>query len=189
MNEENVSIEIGAAASEETELFAFNEGEAPLEETSEEPFFNEGAELLEKGAEASTEIDEVAALKEELEALRAQLKAREEEERATMRMNAELSEFEEYFPEVKLASIPDEIWEKVKGGASLSASFALFKRREELKNKKISDLNTKNRKMSAGSIAGGEGEKYFSPSEVKKMTPAQVKSNYDRIIESMRHWN
>lgn len=189
MNEENVSIEMGEAVTEETELLAFGDGEVPLEEASEEPFLNEDVELPEEDSEKSAEADEVAALKEELEALRAQLKAREEEERATLRMNAELFEFEEYFPEVELASIPDEIWKKVKSGASLSASFALFKRREELKNKRISDLNTKNRKMSAGSIAGGEGEKYFSPSEVKRMTPEQVKSNYDRILESMRHWN
>lgn len=30
--------------------------------------------------------------------------------------------------------------------------------------------------------------KYLSPSEVKKMTPREVKENYDLIIESMRRW-
>ena len=43
--------------------------------------------------------------------------------------------------------------------------------------------------MSAGSLASDEGEKYYSPSEVKKMSPAQVRANYDDIIESMRHWH
>lgn len=186
MNEEKLSVEMGEPVSEEMRE---SDIDAPLEEVSEESILDEMDKILEEGGKESPETDEVAALKEELESLRAQLKAREEEERAVLRMNIELSEFEEYFPEVELASIPDEIWEKVKGGASLSASYALFKRREELKSKRISDLNTKNRKMSAGSIAGGEVEKYFSPSEVKRMTPAQVKSNYDRILESMRHWN
>ena len=31
--------------------------------------------------------------------------------------------------------------------------------------------------------------KYFTPSEVKKMTPREVKENYDDIVESMKGWN
>ena len=133
--------------------------------------------------------EEILALRAEIENLRAQLVAREQEEKIKTRMNTELAEFEEYFPEVALEQIPDEVWEKVKGGASLSASYSLFKRKKELESKKVRDLNEKNRKMSAGSVAGGDGEKYFSPAEVKRMTSAQVKNNYDRILESMRHWN
>jgi hypothetical protein len=62
-------------------------------------------------------------------------------------------------------------------------------RKIELEKKKISDFNENNRRMSTGSLLQGDGEKYYSPSEVKKMTPAQVKSHYDEIVESMRHWN
>ena len=54
---------------------------------------------------------------------------------------------------------------------------------------RIRDVNIKNRKMSAGAVSQGDGEKYYSPSEVKRMTPAQVKKHYDEIVESMRHWN
>lgn len=31
-------------------------------------------------------------------------------------------------------------------------------------------------------------EKYFTPSEVRKMTPKEVKENYDLIIQSMKRW-
>jgi hypothetical protein len=31
-------------------------------------------------------------------------------------------------------------------------------------------------------------EKYLTPSDVRKMTPQEVKENYDLIIESMRRW-
>lgn len=31
-------------------------------------------------------------------------------------------------------------------------------------------------------------EKYFTPSEVRKMTPKEVKENYDLIIQSMKYW-
>jgi hypothetical protein len=31
-------------------------------------------------------------------------------------------------------------------------------------------------------------EKYLTPSEVRKMTPKEVKENYDLIVESMKYW-
>jgi hypothetical protein len=31
-------------------------------------------------------------------------------------------------------------------------------------------------------------EKYLTPSEVRKMTPKEVKENYDLIMQSMRRW-
>ena len=174
MNEENIILEAQEQIADEVEADAVS---GMPDET--EP---------EVEAEISNE-DEILALKAEIEDLRAQLVAREQEEKIKTRMNTELAEFEEYFPEISLDEIPDEVWEKVKGGASLSASYSLFKRKKELESKKVRDLNEKNRKMSAGSVAGGDGEKYYSPAEVKRMTPAQVKNNYDRILESMRHWN
>ena len=133
--------------------------------------------------------DEMTLLKEELESLRAELRSRDELEKTRKRMERELQEFTEYFPEVHSEKIPEEIWEKVKGGDSLAASYALFIRKGELERSRISDFNKKNRKMSSGSLISDEGEKYYSPSEVKKMTPAEVKKNYDVIVESMRHWN
>ncbi len=134
-------------------------------------------------------VDELSLLKAELETLRMELKSRDEKEKVNSRMVKELNEFCEYFPDVDVHSIPSEIWEQVKNGASLSASFALNLRKLEIERKKASDFNEKNRRMSAGSITDGEGEKYYSPSEVKRMSPAQVKLHYDDIVESMRHWN
>lgn len=137
----------------------------------------------------NTPVDELSALRAEIETLKSELSKREEVERVQSRMNTELAEFSEYFPQTELTSIPDEIWEKVKNGASLAATYALFLRKIEREQKKVDDFNEKNRRMSAGSLMKGEGEKYYSPAEVKKMTPAQVKSNYDDIIASMKHWN
>ena len=139
--------------------------------------------------ESDSEGGELEALRAEVQSLRAELCEREELDRVNARMKNEMAEFEEYFPEADISSIPDEIWEKVKGGASLASSFALYQRKIELEAQKISDFNKRTRKMSAGSLASDEGEKYYSPSEVKKMSPAQVRANYDDIIESMRHWH
>lgn len=134
-------------------------------------------------------LDEVSLLKNELEALRLELKSRDEREEMNSRMLKELNEFQEYFPEVEIHNVPYEVWEEVKNGASLSASFALNLRKIEIERKKVNDFNEKNRRMSAGSLIQGDGEKFYSPSEVKRMTPAQVKAHYDDIVASMRHWN
>ena len=140
-------------------------------------------------ASETEELDEISLLKNELEALRLELKSRDEREEMNSRMLKELNEFQEYFPEVDIRAISDEVWEQVKNGASLSASFALNLRKIEIERKKVNDFNEKNRRMSAGSLIQGDGENYYSPSEVKRMTPAQVKAHYDDIVESMRHLN
>ena len=151
--------------------------------------FIEEAEEDSGNAFETEALDEVSLLKNELETLRLELKSRDEREEMNSRMLKELNEFQEYFPEVDIRGIPDEIWEKVKNGASLSASFALNLRKIEIERKKVNDFNEKNRRMSAGSLIQGDGEKFYSPSEVKRMTPAQVKAHYDDIVASMRHWN
>ena len=149
---------------------------------------------LEQEIEADTECsgetnDELALLRNEVKMLREQLDEREKLDSVNSKINAELIQLYDCFPDTSLEEIPDEIWQKVKKGASLSAEYALFKRKQEISQKRIGDFNEKNKKMSTGSLGTGEGERYYSPSEVKKMSPAQVKANYDDIIESMRHWN
>ena len=151
-------------------------------------------EQREKSADTEKEVenkstDELSFLREEVKRLKDQLSERENLDRANSRMRAELAEFYECFPDAELDEIPDEIWQRVKKGASLSAEYSLFQRKAELSRKKAGERNEKNRKMSTGSLGSGDGERYYSPAEVKKMSPAQVKANYDDIIESMRHWN
>jgi hypothetical protein len=135
------------------------------------------------------EFDELAYLREEVKNLNNQLNERRELDRANARMNRELTEFCEYFPECNLDEVPEEVWQKVRKGASLCAEFSLMQRKAELEKRRINNINEQNRRMSAGSLGNSDGEKYYSPSEVKKMTPSQVREHYDDIIESMRHWN
>lgn len=144
----------------------------------------------------SEELDEISLIKAEKESLehelaelRAKLSAHEEENRANERMRNEISEFQAYFPEVALTEIPDGIWENVKRGANLSASFALHLRKGELERKRIDGFNKKNRQLSAGSVISHEDGGYYSRAEVAKMSREQVRAHYDDIVESMRHWN
>ena len=165
-----------------------NDVESAIIDENTEVVENSSKDII-SNEETVDENSEIAALKSELEKLREELKSQKEREEYNSRILNEISEFEEYFPEVDIREIPDEVWEKVKNGVPLSASFALDRRKRELDRKRIGDFNEKNRRMSTGSLMPGEGEKYYSPAEVKKMTPAQVKSHYDEIVESMRHWN
>jgi hypothetical protein len=32
-------------------------------------------------------------------------------------------------------------------------------------------------------------EEFFTPAQVRKMTPKEVKANYDKILMSMKYWN
>ena len=161
--------------------------EVEFEIQCDDNLVDEVEEVIEQ--EKIIQDDELLRLRGEIETLRAELNAKNEAEKAQSRILSELSEFQEYFPEVDIHTIPDEIWERVKSGSSLASSYALFLRSREIEKKKIGDFNEKNRRMSAGSLMRGESEKYFSPSEVRKMTPAQVRSNYDDIVASMKHWN
>lgn len=169
--------DISAIEVENVESVADNDGEENTAPTSD------GI------VEEKEERDELSILREELALLRKELEERDTREHALSRMKAEIGEFTEYFPEVKLDQIPEEVWEKVRSGASLAAQYALIKYRNEQASKRMLEVNQKNRKMSSGSVSGGEGDKYFSPSEVRKMSPTEVKKHYDDIIESMRHWN
>ena len=135
------------------------------------------------------DFDELKQLRQEVEILRNQLSERDMLDKANARMNSELAQFYEYFPESSLDEVPEQIWERVRRGLSLSAEFSLYLLKMERERKSVSEINKKNRQMSAGALGVSEGERYYSPSEVKKMSPAQVKAHYDDIVESMRHWN
>ena len=54
--------------------------------------------------------------------------------------------------------------------------------------RRIEEINRANRESSAGSVRGSQSD-YFSYNEVKEMTPAQVRKNFSRIVDSMGKWN
>ncbi len=147
-------------------------------------------EIFEAGS--NEELHEEKDVSAELEALKfensALLKELEERKNLSMRLENEIGEFSEMFPEVSLSEIPEKIWNEVKRGLPLSASYARHERRISLARKKAAEINNAAREMSSGSISGGS-DNYLSPEEVRKMTPGQVKENYTHIINSMKHWN
>ena len=53
----------------------------------------------------------------------------------------------------------------------------------------MSEINEKNRERSFAVKKNFSSDSYFSPTEVKEMSPAEVKANYNKIIDSMSHWH
>ena len=92
------------------------------------------------------------------------------------------------YPETPLSSLPDAVWADVQAGVPMAAAFALAERRRLRLEEKAAKSNAENKKTAPEGLFGGE-KCYFSPSEVRAMSPAQVRANYEKIIYSMQKWN
>ena len=156
------------------------------EEASDEtPTEQVGKSDTPKEGEASP-AEELTSLREEVSALKAQLA----EERALYsRVNAECAEFAQLYPGIPLSSLTDGIWESVKRGVPIAAAYALEERRAAIADMKANAVNSTNRLLSSGSIDPHASEEYYSPEEVRSMSPAEVRANYSKIISSMQKWH
>ncbi len=100
----------------------------------------------------------------------------------------EIKKFREIFPDVAAEDIPDEVWEDVANGTSLSAAYALYKISEENLNKYAEDINNKNSRRGAKAVSDGSTEPVFTKELVEKMSDKDVKSNYKGILSAMKNW-
>lgn len=149
-------------------------------ETVEQPC--EDGEAAETGCEQ--DADELTALRDRVRELEEQIATRECE---TARAQRECEEFERYFPEVALRTVPEEVWARVRTGVPLSAAYALYDVRVRREREARAREEERAAAMSVG-IPDEAGRDYFSPAQVRAMSPREVRENYDRIFESMRHW-
>ena len=152
-----------------------------MKETVDE-IITEEAEAVESAAVTEEEPDDpIAALREEIATLRALVETRRE-------VPAELTEsFRSLYPDVSRADIPDAVFEEAQAGLPLEAAYALYERREALRKQAAERVNRQNA-VGGWGRADGAGEDFLSPDEVREMTPAEVRRNYARIVESMKHW-
>ena len=152
------------------------EEEKPLEEVPEEmPTAEQDAQ------QPAYDVETLLARIDELERTLA------EREQLAERMTRECEEFEVYFPEISLRSLPESVWTQVHAGVPLAAAYALYERGLQNQKKKAEEQAARAKNCSVGLPAAGE-EHYFSPAQVRAMSRREVRENYDRIFESMRHW-
>ena len=118
------------------------------------------------------------------------LKAFEDNKRRSDRYASEMREFKELFPDVSTKKIPQEVWDSVKAGVDLSSAYAKYERRQALKAAKAEKVNAQTQQTAAPKIKQSEKtERYFTNEEIAKMSPSEVRKNYDAIIKSMNRNN
>ena len=128
--------------------------------------------------------DELSALRSRVRELEEHIEQREREQQRAM---LECEEFGQYFPDVPLRGVPDEVWGRVREGVPLSAAYALYETRCRREREAEQRAQARTAAMSVG-IPDEASRDYFSPAQVRAMSPCEVRENYDRIFESMRHW-
>ena len=146
------------------------------------------ANLTEEAETTSKQEKDVAATIETLSARVRELE-QELEMRRTLadRMTRECEEFEQYFPDVSLRTLPDSVWSQVHAGVPLAAAYALYERGVQNQQRAAEEQAARRDALSTG-LPGAAQASYFSPSQVRAMSRQEVRENYDRIFESMRHW-
>ena len=140
-------------------------------------------------SEEITQEESIALLKKQAEELRREIKALEEIKNNNEKLLSELKEFTEIFPESSIDDLPEEVWESVKKGSSLAAAFALYEKKTAAQRLAANEINTRNARLSPGIAGIGADSEYFTPAQVKKMSRAEVRKNYEKIRESMKKWN
>lgn len=138
---------------------------------------------LESAAEAT-----IASLLEEISTLKEQIAKLEALKQTEARILAEIGDFVALFPDVPVEELPDEVWESVRAGAPLAASYALYERKKAAKAKRVAAINQKNASRSPGAAGTDTASEFFTPDEVRRMSRAEVHANYSKIKESMKKW-
>lgn len=181
MTDEALSIPSNEVLSSEEE--SIDTPDLPLEEAEDK---GPDCEPLPEESEKSNETDDVEALRNEITELRRKL---DERQGYFERMNREIGEFSSLFPERTLSEIPDSVWDEVRSGIPLAASYALYEKKLNTARKKAERVNSKNKESSTGAIGRTTVEGFFTPEEVRAMSRDEIKKHYPKIIESMKKWN
>ena len=135
-----------------------------------------------------SELETISELQAQIELLKQEIAKLEEFKKAQNRILAEIGDFVALFPDIPIEKIPDTVWESVKQGAPLAASYALYEKRMVAEAKRIEEINAKNARKSPGAAGKDTAGEYFSPEDVRRMSRAEVHANYSKIKDSMKKW-
>lgn len=152
----------------------------PSEESEESP------EAHSMEAAPDSPAGELDTLRAEVAELRELLARKEREQADALR---EIEDFHRLFPHVPVQQIPDSVWTSRGRGIPLNAAYALYEQETRAARQWAEQINQKNASLSAGRAGVNAASEYFSPDEVRAMTPKQVRQHYKTIRESMKKWN
>ena len=142
-------------------------------------------------------LSDFAKHRKERERKAAEEKAREQA--ASEQMNRDLSDFSASYPDVNIDElIKDEAFNDYADGKigrktlkQIYEGYLGFVDRQRRAAESKAAQTLANAKASPGALssAGESNEKFFSFEQVKNMSPAEVKKNYDAIMKSKQKWS
>ena len=98
----------------------------------------------------------------------------------------QLEEFVKHFPDVKAEDIPDAVWHDVANGIPLVYAYAY---RVSFGDEDPSEkVNAENEARTLKVNTDKNDSPAYTEAEVGKMSPSAVKSNFNKIITSMKKW-
>lgn len=168
--------------------------EIPVTQEENDPSLSESSDVTlppeedfpaEAGDEREALLKSMENLSSEILRLKAEL---EEAKNLNERISEELGEFHSLFPETDIAALPESVWEQVKSGVPLVASYALYEKKREAERRHAERINSQNAARSSGAAGKDTPSEYFSPDEVRAMSAAEVRHNYQKILNSMKKW-
>ena len=168
------------------------ESQIPDQDTKDQKDISEDSKTSDQDTklqEDTSEESKMSELNAKIESLTQELEAYKSAKKQQEKIAEQLNEFYELFPNIALKAIPDEVWESVKGGNTLAASYAVYEKRISEAARRIEEINKRNASLAAGVAGKNSSDEFFSLEEVKKMSPSEVRSNFAKIRNSMKVWN
>ncbi len=112
----------------------------------------------------------------------------DEEAQARRREDVEL--LLSLFPKLSASAVPEEVWDRVREGDSLSAAYCLWLVKTVKEKKRIDGVNEKNRLGAIPPVNDDSSprEGSFTRDTVRNMTREQIRKNLDGILRSMDSW-
>ena len=177
---ETATDDSAAVRTEENGKEGQDEGESGNAGCGADALSENTASLADSSGDALDALPSVEAC-EERGAIRAESINRTEMREGILR---EMREFSDLYPNVSYREIPEAV---LKSELPLVAAYALYEKRCAVEMARAEAENRKNAARSAGGI-GFSGEICYTPAEVRRMTAAEVRENYDSILLSMQRW-
>lgn len=122
------------------------------------------------------------------------------EEQKQARVNEEITEFSSQYPDVNVSELFEnesfmDFAGEYLGKVSLSVAYGMYQKSASFKQaqndaitKKATQLANSQASVGALSTAGKAEDGYFTKEQVLKMSPAEIKKNYEKIRESQAKW-
>ncbi|NCB09953.1 MAG: hypothetical protein EOM73_17585 [Bacteroidia bacterium] len=105
-------------------------------------------------------------------------------------VTAQITEFVKNFPGVSPEEVPEQVWNEVKNGVSLSHAYALWKLKGVNSTDAVNaeELNAANTSRALPVENDRSEPLAYTMEDVEKMPSSAVKGNYKKILNSMKKW-